>query len=281
MPFRRKSRRMPRAPVRRRFTRTRRARPAARRTRRLRKRSYRIRPTVLSSRFGPGLPDVFNVKLKWSRAVNIQAPTDIMHYFYRGSHPFDPEVTALPGQTSAIEYSTFSQLYRYCRVYASKMTVVGTAVSSTDPCFMILVPCTQRFVQAYEVISANRRVRKSRFAYLAGQNNFSVSNFCTTKAIFGLKNPINDNDHDYDVDNSNTIILPPALPWHWYLQVLRAAQNTAPINVSLELQITYYCRFFERFNNQLTGLPDADDPDPVDPDWDTGTNRNEDTLTGV
>jgi len=239
-----------------------RTRRFSRRTRPTRRRrlNYRRKATIATNRFGTGFPDIFNTKLKYSVGLNLQSGTlTELSSFYNGNVPFDPD-TRLGGK-SAIEYQYLIPIYRWCRCFASKIKAVSV-VSNNNPVMIAFCPVTSSQPVVFDLLVGDKRAKKSQWMTPTAQNRATLTNYCTTKAVFGLKSPINENDHFYDMNNVTRDR--PTETWLWYILTRVPEGFSPPANVALQLEITYYCRFFEKIQPPFFDLEPEDDPDPID-----------------
>jgi len=219
--------------------------------------NFQRRATIISSRFGTGFPDAINVKLKWKEGLNYQSSTLQEAYGYlRGNVPWDPD-TRLGGK-SALEFEKFAAVYRWCRCYGSKITAKAVDNNSNQSVIFALVPTARAVGLRFDELTSDKRARTSQFMTLNGMSRSQCTNFCTTKAIYGLRAPLNDNDHEYDHDcDLNTL---PEFQWQWIIISTIPETTSAPWNFSLEVSITYYCRFFEKKPVTSVTVDDSDNP---------------------
>lgn len=239
------------------------------RRRRVRRPNFRNKATIVSNRFGSGMPDAFNVKLKYHTGLALQSTAlQEITAFYRGNVPWDPDTRI--GDTSALEYDRFAAIYRYCRCYASKIRIKALTFNNSSA-IIAVCPVTSEQPLSFNLMMADKRAKSTQFMTPAGMTRTGLSSYCTTKAIFGLKNRINDNDHEYDFNNATTNI--PSYNWFWYIIASTPEGLSGALNVPMEIQITYYCRFFEKIQPQYAT---PDDSDFVIP-W-SGQNDDDDNI---
>lgn len=206
---------------------------------------------------------MFNVKLKYVEQLNLQSSTfTTLTTFWRGNVPYDPDNRL--GGDSAYEFERFANVYRYCRCYASKINVKVCAINQS-PQIMVIVPKTTEEVVDIELARADRRAKRTGWMNPNGSSGKSLSNYCTTKAIFGLKQVIDDGDHDYDFNTFNN--LKPAHEWWWNL-IVAIPPSASQINGAVDIEIIYYCRFFERKQPLKVA---ADDDTDTGVGWEGGT----------
>lgn len=210
-----------------------------------RRRNYRTKTSIVTSRFGTGLPDAFNIKLKYVVGLNVQSTLNgVASKWFRGNGAWDPDPTL--GGHEPLDYTNLRGLYRYCRVYASKIKVIGSIVNN-NPASWVVCPTADITVgRDIEVVQSDRRARQSRMLAYQGTSSVIVTNYCTTRAIFGLKSRIHDNDHAYDTVHASTTIQP-TYEWFWQVSGVVAGGFTTNVNLCSDVHITYYCRFFEKF----------------------------------
>lgn len=229
----------------------------------VRKNNYVLRPTKLILRSGVGIPDTMFIKLKYTEEINLQRGTPGgLDFWFRANAPYDPD-TALGGK-SAKDYALLASMYRYTRVYASRITFnfVSINLGATQVCITPRV--TQQQIP-FLTSTEDRRSKRSNFVQAQGNSVQYLKNFCTTKAVYGLNNNLDDDDHHYDFDNSiNTY---PDNQWYWYLQTRTAYTATDGHNVSGVVGITYYCKFSVKRDiaqEVVTGDPDDEgEPDQL------------------
>lgn len=220
-------------------------------TRRTRRSNFRNKSTIVNSRFGTGFPDAFNIKLKYTDGLSLQSTAlDEITAFYRGNVPWDPDTKL--GGVSALEYERFQAIYRYCRCYGSKIKIKSVTFNNNTT-MLAVAPVSSTQQVEWDLLIADKRAKLSQFMTPAGMTRSILTNYCTTKAVFGLKNRLDDNDHSYDFNNATLNI--PQYNWFWYIICTTPEGLSGPINCALEIEITYYCRFFEKIQPQLT-VPD-------------------------
>jgi len=230
-----------------------------------RRTNYRLRPNALTLKKGWGLPDVLKIKLKYSVGLRMNTGTPEQHFWFRGNVPYDPDPTTQPGQLSAADYSLLMPIYRYCRCYASKLSYTFSSIN-TDPTQVTLLPkADEQVFMTKNIAQTDKRHRASRYVNQGGNTSGFVSNFCTTKDIFGLKNPLDDDDHHYDFNNET--ITSPDNQWFWCL-ISSNAFNTSGHNIGGQVKITYYCQFFDRIAN--VGFEEQPEDLPEEPIGATG-----------
>lgn len=153
-----------------------------------------------------------------------------------GNSLYDPALASSTQQP--LGYDQLTTIYAYYRVFASKITVTlwPNANDTTGKLMLTLVPGFQSTAQASGYDYADQphaRTRADFFWYNPGKK---LSNFMTTKKIWGVSN-IQD-DKYYAANNAS-----PTNIWYWHININAVDGSTMTSTNRFMTKIVYWCEF--------------------------------------
>lgn len=222
---------------RRRYYRRRRPRYRRRRYFGKRKRNYRKRTTTNIVRSPSFIPDRIFVKLNWAvDAFHLVNASPNGELILRGNSPFDPEFATGPGQTSALGYDQWAQMYSKYRVHKSAITM---KILTTDQAAKYsITPST-------DPLFPNTYFDAIQFPYTKNhivsgiQYYHSISNSMYSKKILGLKSL------SYDDATASLVTSNPLTQWYWLIKGTTYS-NLGTMSSYVQIKVTYWVEFFDR-----------------------------------
>lgn len=213
-----------------------------------------------------GFPDSAVTKLRWSGSKNIPVNNgdDPAFIYIRGNGPYDPDVAS--GGYYPYYYDNYAALYDNYVCYASKIKVTFLGpVANADGQKVVfgvvpfVVPATlPTTLRVNEVPYASHKYAQLNISSITP----SIKKYMTTQKIFGVsKTKVRDDDKFSALTNSNV----PASEWRWaiYASRLAADPNLGAIaNVAIDIQVTYYVKFFGRAELAPRVSVPMDPPEP-------------------
>lgn len=234
MPRKRKRMRKPRRAKRRNYGRSRRTNKRSRRTSR-------------SSRVTTGLvPKTMFRKLKYRIRAYLQlaAVTPIQYFIMRGNGPFDPE--AATGGASCYDWPTIQNLYSNYICTASKISCRFGATSNLSNYRIYLKPTMSTASPTITTLDNQRNVKVKMLGTISGKPFLSMKYYMTSKRMIG-RSPLTD---ESQLSFTNGL---PGNQWYWLVAAenmdIQATQATD--RVSIDLTMTYYCKFTQPFQDTL------------------------------
>lgn len=200
-------------------------------TRYRKRRNPRYRITTYTSKLPTGLPDNYNVKLKYTEFhfLTTSVQSDI---YFRGNSIYDPYAGV--GGLQPLGYDQWEIFYGKYLVNASKISLQimnNATTGATGNIVLNLCPSDTNVSRTYSEWNGYP-YNKSKFItpVSSGQNGIYMSNYMTTRKILGDKT-MDDVHEAYFGFN-------PGKEWYWTL----AATNISGGSISLDVKvtITYY-----------------------------------------
>lgn len=196
-----------------------------------------------------GLYDTDSVYVKFKYTTYVDwTPTSKLFYVYSGNSAWDPDVTST-GLTAA-GFNAHMARYQRCLVMASKIVTRTTCTATLTPFGRVVVlPCLDATDPGYNTTSWEATNQKyARTRWLSGVSNgpsYSViRHYMTTKKIFGTT-------ATYDQGYSHGVSSNPdsTKRWYWTLLLDLPYQAVDDETVHTQVQITYYCKLYQLYNN--------------------------------
>lgn len=189
---------------------------------------------------GPDIiPDSYSCKLKYTEILNLSPGLYYYQYQFSGNGIFDPNVTSTGTQPTGRDQ--LAALYQKYVVTGSRMKLLFTNTVSSASVIVSSIPTTSAIAIAANDINMNLRnpYSKNKVAGTSGgSNRITVSNYMTTKKIFGEKS-IAEDDYEADVGAQ------PTNQWYWTWNAATGDLGTS-ITGNMIVEITYYVKFFKR-----------------------------------
>lgn len=234
---------------------------------------HNFQPTH-SSATGVGFPDSYDVTLCYSNNLQLASNVGEQQMIYEGNNPWDPDPQL--GGRSADQYSVFQQVYKYCRVYGSKIEVDYNIINS-DAFQAVVAPLVDNPSISYEMLMCLPRSKVGRIVSVGGITSSKLVNDVNTAAICGLGNLNYDIGNTFSLINADqsTAVTEPTRKWYWHIAFQTNATQQA-LNGSCKVRIYYRCHFygrkFQAVLNEVTSdgdmtiptLVQSDDPTIID-----------------
>lgn len=177
-------------------------------------------------------PDTLYVKLKWPQFLQFVTGT-IQGQIYRGNSVFDPDEGG--GSSQPPGFDEYSLLYSRYQVLASAVTIrfVNNGAMNLE---MYLIPTFTTTIPNFNAIG-NTYAKYRNCGAIQGRAMQTLKHFMRSKKMFGR--------HQADLDYTGSVTGNPANVWFWHFRV-RTSDQTAILNVTVTVTITYYVKFWHR-----------------------------------
>lgn len=198
-----------------------------------------------------GLPETFYTKLKYFEnnwAYNLPALTLLEKSQVRLNDPFDPYPST--GGKSALYYQFWSQVYRYCRVKAAKITVTWNKTQdANDGVIFAMLPnwFSGTFSDMDDVSSQPRSKVSTKYVNRVG-DSCSLSYYIKINTLLGMTELQYDSQlpgSDYDCSNASS----PTKSAMMDIYFGRLSESSASTALSgfFTVKIVFYVKFFQRY----------------------------------
>lgn len=225
-----------------------------RRTRPLRskRRAGRSVPRPLRVR-GKVIPDSVFVKLPYTNNINLStASTNAMvTWTLRGNNPGDPEYSTSINYSS-YGWSYWSQLYKRCVCYGSRLRVTYQAAASSSTAFSIEMNRAGFQVDTDTVppsafLDRVLHPRVGRWtninsAALGYKNQKTLKAYCSTSKALGVPKKAPQSDEIYSFPTDLTTY--PQKDWYWHLWA-KNKDTSSTTHVNCDFTIVYFCKFYD------------------------------------
>lgn len=186
-----------------------------------------------------GFPDTAFVRLKATRFQHLT--TVGAGAIVTANSCTDPFGTAL-GQDQPVGFDTWSAIYSQYMVYAAKITVhyaTSDVAGANAPVQTTLVPTSQFGTMTYRQVNGNPYAKTRIIANAYADNPKVMKHYMTSRKIFGLK--------ELDItDHGSSISSNPLQLWYFLFQ-MNPMDITQPLDMWLQITITQYVKFYDRF----------------------------------
>ncbi len=191
------------------------------------------------------LPDRYMVKLKYIDFIHFSAAAS-GNYVFRGNSTFDPDFTGTGHQPMG--YDELQTLYRKVRVFGSKISVKVNSESATPEASSAVVVLTPQGILGGNPAKLSDAMEHPRArwrllsTYNGGGAQRSLRNYMSTRQIEGITKA-----KAADADYSSQTDAVPLKKWYWRIHY-SSTNETSSIDLTLCVQLIYYCVFFDRHN---------------------------------
>lgn len=222
---------------------------------------------------GPGhaiVPDRLFTELKYFKVIKMAPASGTalsVDARWSGNSVYNCDADITTNVFSALGFLKLGALYNNFRVYASKCTIkaIGSSTGSAANVKLALCPTTTNVITTASVLSRFPYAKTRLISNSSGMNIGNLSNYMTTKKMFGLNDIKQNNDFAGVANNlfGNTVGVP-LNQWYWHI-ACDSINGSTVLDGSLfvDVELTYYVEFFNRVHIQVqeTGddstVPDA------------------------
>jgi len=199
-----------------------------------------------------GLPETFYTKLKYYEngwAYSLPAGSLIDRQQIRINDPRDPYPNV--GGKSALYYQFWSQVYRYCRVKAAKVTITWVKTQDANDGILVgMVPnwFNGMFNDMDDVSSQPRSKISTQLANRIG-DSCSMSYYIKINTLLGMTELQYDSQlpgSDYDTSNTGGNPVKSAMMDIYFGRLSETSTATA-LSGFFSVKVIFYCKFFQRY----------------------------------
>lgn len=181
-----------------------------------------------------GQPDTIFLRLKYNEVIQ-KVPAGITtDHIFRGNSLFDPNYSGGGGQP--IGFDQYANIYTHYEVLASSISVrLCNNQSANVGC--ALYPSYSVTQLSYDDAICQSYAKSGIVGALTGQSIKIFKNFMATKKLLGRSTN--------SVNYAAPVTGDPNNVWYWHLD-FRSMDGQTAINLSLEVVIVYYAKFYQR-----------------------------------
>lgn len=216
-----------------------------------RRRTYRRRKTTsrrarLPRSLGPPMVTYMKLKIAALRQQSIALSSlDIRQWGLNCL--YDSDITGVGAQP--VWFDQMMTLYSRCLVVASKITFTVTVASSTNnmyPATVVGYPCVS-LVQATNLQSAIAQKGAKYKMLIPGQTRATISSYHRINQMFGItKAALHSEDNYAGTSAANPVNIATYIIW------INNNDSAAAILTTTEVNITFYCKFYNNLNTNLS-----------------------------
>lgn len=192
------------------------------------------------------------VKLKYNETVNMSGTAVLsVRNVFRGNSAYDPNQTGVGRQPEGYDkWCAASALYNRCLVYGSKITVTAMNLSTSLATHVMVIPFAKPTALGNITFSGLMTLPYARYKLITPVGTGSgsvakVSHYMSTGKI--LKKGFQfDKDYSHPYNNNPGVDAVTPEDYQWFWHVINSADSNSNPNATFWVQLTYYCKFFER-----------------------------------
>lgn len=223
--------------------------------RRGRKSKYTKVYSARQTRLPTVVPDRSYMKFKYATLyAGVINAGSTGHVVLRGNSLFNPDTRA--NSTQPFGFSQWSAFYnKYC-VHGAKIKVTAVNLTANKSIQVVVIPDDVLSMQYIDITTQGTRpyARKRMIASTTGMDKGTVTNYISTRKVFGVHKAAILADEDY----SSNVGENPTKLWYWHVY-FDASDLSAQFNIELRMEITYYAELYSRKTYNVIAVPD--DPD--------------------